>query len=257
MAWAAVREVVDSDVDELHAVSLGAGERQSMDAHAAWQPERRPEGCTVSEAVVKSGELLLALGRMHVRFISVELATHCQKHFHLMPDCLSYGSACSGSGMDGIVMDTIAAVLREKHIYKEFIAEMMCEINPGKRAWLLDWTSPSEHLCCFGDIEGLLAPAAPCYAHGISSVQEPASKRSRPSAGSRDMVETSPAACEVPSVDVFFCGSSCKYFSNMGAHTRQHGAASTFLARHSPSLTEMVNSMDGHAKAAKTLVSIV
>eukprot|EP00971_Amphidinium_carterae_P339988 6478105-Amphidinium_carterae.2 len=107
--------------------------------HSLWQAHASSSGFKLTADVVQSGQALLAIARACLTFISEETAQHCRKYMPFFPSSLSYGSACSGSGMDEKAMRACEKALAEHGVETDFECLLCCEINSAKRQWLMNW----------------------------------------------------------------------------------------------------------------------
>ena len=213
--------------------------------HMLWQAEAKPHEFRIAKAAYENGTVLEAMAEAHMRYLTQEAADFCNEHMKWFPEELNFGGACSGSGMDSHVMRAVQRGLESKGVACKVINRMACELQPIKRDWIEAWLDESEDPCLFADVCTLSQNEVGCYRHGIERCAKRPKRSSEHTPG--------PSPCRVPTVDLFFCGSSCKYFSNMVAGgTRKHGHAGSLLARHADECSESA----GGARATSEIVFV-
>lgn len=88
------------------------------------------------------------------------------------PEELTYSSFCSGSAMDGDVMDAAQALLRSIGVRTTFICQSNCECAPKKQQWLLHrYSQHAQPPCLLADIKYVMDGSAPCLQHGPRSMK--------------------------------------------------------------------------------------
>ena len=113
-------------------------------------------------SLFRSGNCLATLFTRSVSRAVEYLEQKAGKWSRCIPN-LSYGSACTGTHMDGLVMRTLQTVLRGTLCPGiEFECKFTCELEEKKRRWIAAWDKEKTS-CVFGDIATLAQRSAACY----------------------------------------------------------------------------------------------
>ena len=178
-------------------------------------------------------------------FLKYLARVHCQAFQELLPDgflapnrSVSWGSGCTGSASDLVIISMMEAAYREYGVSDlRFDYRFSCEIEKTKRSFIQqmhDHWAPNSDACLFTDVLHLGQQTCQCVVHRKK--------------------------CPVPSVDVLSFCASCKDFSKMrgdrtlalASDASIGGSAQTFLGlkrymdAHRPTIVifENVDSID-------------
>ena len=134
---------------------------------------------------------------------------------HSLPDRLTVGSICSGSGMDEKVCTATSQALAAVGHKLEFKHKFFSEISEKKQKWLLN-TACSDNPCVFGDCCELHTGAATCQKHGV------------PEGGFPKNSKQKARKCNVVTTDIIFAGTSCKQLSRFNQQSSSSGRTTLF-----------------------------
>ena len=183
-----------------------SGEEESDIWKQMWPP--RQTARRISAEATTQGLALQQASLFRWQHLSQSVAHNLNRHS--LPDSLTVGSICSGSGMDEKVCkatsEALAAVghtLTLKHVF-------FSEISEKKQKWLMN-TACSANPCVFGDCCELHTGAATCQSHGV------------PEGGFPKNSKEKPRKCNVKTTDCLFAGTSCKQLSRFNQQSSSSG----------------------------------
>ena len=142
------------------------------------------------------------------------------------PHIITAASACSGSGVDEVVLETIAEALVSRGVDVEIRHLFHCEIVPAKQKWLLARPSEDEeeNSCIFDDISDLSLASGMC-----SCARHGQANKTTVVINGKKKVKL--GQCTVEAAEIFTCGSSCRYFSHLSRARRPQGRPASALQR--------------------------
>ena len=206
---------------------------------AADDPRRPPL------AVYESGELLDWTCQ---RCFDIALATvpHGQRNLSNFPSTYTWGSGCTGSGIDSDAHAAIIMEMNRRGFPVEGSSLFDAESCEPKRLWC-QFTKREEDIagcCSFAAIEKLSTGSAPCYNHGYPEGKAATGKNRK---------KSEPAHCNVPRVNCWNACTSCKYFSRMATSNADDGCKSTLLSdQDNTSQHQSKVTYEGHLAYIKT-----
>ena len=148
------------------------------------------------------------------------------------PCAFDHAGACTGTGMDSIVIQNVCAVLGEHGKQVEPTCRFDCEIDERKRLFIDVTKPPGCDACSFPKIEDLQRGECPCYRHGV-----------RPAKGRRSKED--PGMCSVDHVFLWTACTSCTYFSRLSG-TQDGPKISLLSAPGASSTHQSKTTYEGH-----------
>ena len=175
-----------------------------------------------------------------------------------LPKEVSYASGCTGSASESRVLEAFEAAFAKKNLHFKKNKKFECEISVMKQTWLL-CTDPMSDACVFGSIEHLHRGKCECARHGPHESKSPEElgkmERKVGSAKRRKVLKVNDVKkvhCSVEEVFLWFCGSSCKFFSRQNpAAERRNGGAAHLLSTQSVNC-ESLRTYCGHLAYVQT-----
>ena len=148
-----------------------------------------PKNMVFPFSAFKSGHVLDKMTEHVWTYMPEDAAAFVNDHICNFPEGLSFGSMCSGSGMDHAAALSLENVLHGLGIKTKFICVFQCEKEAEKRRWLARHCRDGDDPCMYTDVRHMTQ---------------------RKCTG---VCDTHKRACHIPSSDVLFAGTSCKDFS--------------------------------------------